>query len=1055
MEKSVRLLEEAKAALENPNNPENQQRLAQVAKAVSQALNNCMNCLPGQRDVDMAIRSVLEGSKGLMSGKDFENELPENALSRSYQDHQNALNQAAQGLNEASVELVSASRGTPEQLSSAAIKFSKDFQELMDAGVGMARTAPLENKEAQGQMVGSLKGISVSSSKLLLAVKAMSVDPNAPNAKNQLAAAARAVTDSINQLLNTFMQSAPGQKECDNALRQIQAVKSILDNINEPINDWSYFECQDHVMAQSKALGEAMVGITKNAKTGNLPQFGHSVEKAGQAVCNLTEATAQAAYLVGISDPSSVLAAATEVAKHTSALCNICRVASSKTSNPVAKKHFVQSAKDVANSTANLVKNIKDLDGNFTDVNRQNCAQATRPLLEAVDSLVTFASSPEFASVPARITPQARMAMEPIITAGKTMIASSSSLIQTAKPLGMNPDDPPTWKLLAANSKQVSDSIKNLVHSIKDRAPGQAECDEAIEKINQSIRDLDSASLEAMGSNLPPMEGNNFQGFTEQLSNSAAALKDTVKKVEDAAKEHAEKLGHSVTSMANYFHPLTRNAIGAASKSINSQKQMALLDQSKTVAECALQLLYASKEGGGNPKATKVHPDIEEAAAGMLDGIQDLMNTLEETASEYGMVTPMLDSISKAIIVTDEPLPENEAGEFVAYQTDMVQTANAIIRTSQDMITKANSNVGELGTLANNLSHDYSKLSNGARGAIASTAPEVADRIKSTTQDLGHACHNLVKNAGTVQGNPTDNLAKKDLANYVMNALQAGSRGTQACIDAASTVSGIIGDLDTTIMFASAGTLSSEPTSGAFADHRENIRKAAKALVEDTKTLVTGATANQEQLAGAAQSAVGTITQLSEVVKLGASTLGGDDPEGQVLLINAVKDVASALGDLISATKMASGKANSILHNPVPEDCYATPEDLIRSTKQVTLATAKAVGAGNSCKQEDIIAASNVARQAVFEMINTCRGASNTAETPELKQRTVDAGGQCALSFRVLLQQVQANVKQPSQDGRQKLASESKRVAMSVGELVQTAELLKGICLYSISPNEA
>ena len=53
-----------------------------------------------------------------------------------------------------------------------------------------------------------------------------------------------------------------------------------------------------------------------------------------------------------------------------------------------------------------------------------------------------------------------------------------------------------------------------------------------------------------------------------------------------------------------------------------------------------------------------------------------------------------------------------------------------------------------------------------------------------------------------------------------MAALQAGSRGTQACINAASTVSGIIGDLDTTIMFASAGTLSSEPDGGAFGDHR-------------------------------------------------------------------------------------------------------------------------------------------------------------------------------------------------------------------------------------------
>lgn len=56
---------------------------------------------------------------------------------------------------------------------------------------------------------------------------------------------------------------------------------------------------------------------------------------------------------------AQVLSAATVIAKHTSILCNACKLASGKTSNPVAKKHFVQAAKDVANSTANLVKNIK------------------------------------------------------------------------------------------------------------------------------------------------------------------------------------------------------------------------------------------------------------------------------------------------------------------------------------------------------------------------------------------------------------------------------------------------------------------------------------------------------------------------------------------------------------------------------------------------------------------------------------------------------------------------------------------------------------------------
>lgn len=54
-----------------------------------------------------------------------------------------------------------------------------------------------------------------------------------------------------------------------------------------------------------------------------------------------------------------MLSAATIVAKHTSALCNACRLASSKTPNPVAKRQFVQSAKEVANTTANLVKSIK------------------------------------------------------------------------------------------------------------------------------------------------------------------------------------------------------------------------------------------------------------------------------------------------------------------------------------------------------------------------------------------------------------------------------------------------------------------------------------------------------------------------------------------------------------------------------------------------------------------------------------------------------------------------------------------------------------------------
>ena len=49
------------------------------------------------------------------------------------------------------------------------------------------------------------------------------------------------------------------------------------------------------------------------------------------------------------------------------------------------------------------------LDSDFSDENRRKCAEAARPLLQAVDELTTFASSPEFASIPAKISQKVLM----------------------------------------------------------------------------------------------------------------------------------------------------------------------------------------------------------------------------------------------------------------------------------------------------------------------------------------------------------------------------------------------------------------------------------------------------------------------------------------------------------------------------------------------------------------------------------------------------------------------------------------------------------------------
>jgi len=50
-----------------------------------------------------------------------------------------------------------------------------------------------------------------------------------------------------------------------------------------------------------------------------------------------------------------------------------------------------------------------------------------------------------------------------------------------------------------------------------------------------------------------------------------------------------------------------------------------------------------------------------------------------------------------------------------------------------------------------------------------------------------------------------------------------------------------------------------------------------------------------------------------------------------------------------------------------------SPDDLLRLTRPITMATVKAVAAGNSGQQEDIIAAANMGRKAICDLLRGCR----------------------------------------------------------------------------------
>lgn len=85
-----------------------------------------------------------------------------------------------------------------------------------------------------------------------------------------------------------------------------------------------------------------MTGIANHAKKSEHEQFGEAVRGVSSSICGLVEAAAQAAYLVGVSEPSSVagrhgLVDQAQFARASAAIQTAC----THLTNPTTNQHQV------------------------------------------------------------------------------------------------------------------------------------------------------------------------------------------------------------------------------------------------------------------------------------------------------------------------------------------------------------------------------------------------------------------------------------------------------------------------------------------------------------------------------------------------------------------------------------------------------------------------------------------------------------------------------------------------------------------------------------------
>ena len=134
----------------------------------------------------------------------------------------------------------------------------------------------------------------------------------------------------------------------------------------------------------------------------------------------------------------------------------------------------------------------------------------------------------------------------------------------------------------------------------------------------------------------------------------------------------------------------------------------------------------------------------------------------------------------------------------------------------------------------------------------------------------------------------------------------------------------------------------------------------------------------------------------------------------------------------------------------------ASPEDVIRANRAITHATQKIVAASVSGRQEDLLAAANMGRRAVTELLTTCKvrfytcnvlgsnvmfcvqGAAFACQDQELRQKTLGLCGQVAVQYRDLLRMIVTG------EERTKVMETSRLIAQNALLLAGLAEEMKG-----------
>ncbi|VDK43621.1 unnamed protein product, partial [Dibothriocephalus latus] len=266
-------------------------------------------------------------------------------------------------------------------------------------------------------------------------------------------------------------------------------------------------------------MADGLRGISTAVNANDADQFSGHVQQTTDSICLLIEETAQAAYLIGIAHPKSEPGSKSPVDRALFERIQQEIQASCKamTSPQVTERQVVSLANDISANLRTLCDECTAISAQATSAEeRRQLKTLTQETMQSITELIR--RSADWSEEGKRATANnahlvnthvSQLSQKPLCTAGISCLEASRSVLIASKHMvnaaqNKNESADSSFMSFSAASRDLSDSIKQLVSVLKLNAPGQAECQQTLEHIARLLHDLQRDEMAIMDDRFPP-----------------------------------------------------------------------------------------------------------------------------------------------------------------------------------------------------------------------------------------------------------------------------------------------------------------------------------------------------------------------------------------------------------------------------------------------------------------------------------------------------------------------------------------------------------------------